>query len=188
MNEHVSVPADLGRLPGIGQIGIVVQDHAEAMAAYSTYLGVPRWYRSRTEHRETSYRGRPSGLELDIVVGYAGRVQIELLRVVSEGSDNVYHEVLGADGRGFHHFGFIVRRIDDHLARIERSGIEVLQASTIRNVGGVVIRTAFLDTMESCGFLTELIEARLHGISVGMPQLLARIGTRLGSVELLQVP
>jgi hypothetical protein len=187
MIENGPVPVDLARIPGVGQIGIMVRDTAEAMAAYSTYLGVPRWYRSRTLQRETVYRGRPSDLELDIVVGYAGRVQIELVRVVSGGSGNVYHEVLGDDGWGFHHFGFIVRRIDDHLARIERSGPEVLQASTIRNVGGIVIRTAFLDTLEGCGFLTELIEARLHGISVGMPQLLARIGARLGNIELLEV-
>jgi hypothetical protein len=185
--DDLRKPVDLGGLPGLGQIGIVVQDTQEAMAAYSTFLGVPRWFRSRTEHRETLYRGQRVDLELDIVVGYAGRVQIELGRVVSGGPDNVYHQVLGTDGRGFHHFGFIVRRIDDHLARIERSGIEVLQASTIRNKGGVVIRTAFLDTMESCGFLTELIEARLRGVSVGMPQWLARIGTVMGSTEMLEV-
>ena len=41
-----SIPVDLGTLPGIGQIGIVVHDHAEAMAAYSAYLGVPRWFRA----------------------------------------------------------------------------------------------------------------------------------------------
>jgi len=187
MNDARTSPVELGRIPGLGQVGIVVHDMREAMAAHSTYLGVPRWYRSRTERRETRYLGREVGLELDIVVGYAGRVQIELVRVVSGGSDNVYHQVLGAEGRGFHHFGFIVRRIDDHLARIERSGLEVLQASTIHNVGGVVIRTAFLDTIADCGFLTELIEARLHGVSVGMPQWLTRLGARLGSAERLDV-
>jgi hypothetical protein len=181
-------PVELGKLPGIGQIGIVVHDHAEAMAAYSTYLGVPRWFRSRTEHRETVYRGEPSGLQLDIVVGYAGRTQIELIRVVEHGSGNVYRQVLGDDGRGFHHFGFIVRNIEDHLALVDRSGVEILQASTLRNVGGVVIRTAFLDTLSSCGFLTELIEARLHGISVGMPQWLARLGSMLGNIERLEAP
>jgi catechol 2,3-dioxygenase-like lactoylglutathione lyase family enzyme len=188
MNHPARVPVNLGRLPGIGQIGIVVTDTAEAMIAYSTYLGVPRWYRSRTEHRETFYRGEISGLELDIVVGYAGRVQIELIRVVNHGSGNVYQQILGADGRGFHHFGFIVRNIDDHVALLEQSDVEVLQASTLQNVGGVVIRTAFLDTTSSCGFLTELIEARFHGISVGMPQWLARIGTLLGNIELLEAP
>jgi hypothetical protein len=183
-----TVTVDLGGLPGLGQVGIMVQDTNEAMTAYSAFLGVPRWYRSRTEHRETRYLGRRVELELDIVVGYAGRVQIELVRVVSGGPDNVYHQVLGADGRGFHHFGFIVRRIDDHLVRVERSGVEVLQASTLRNVGGMVIRTAFLDTIASCGFLTELIEARLHGLSVGMPRWLTRLGGRLGNVEVLGAP
>jgi len=187
MTDANPLPVDLGSLPGLGQVGILVRDTDRALKAYSTFLGVPRWYRSRTLDRETWYRGRLVDLELDIVVGYAGRVQIELVRVLSGGTDNVYHQILGADGWGFHHFGFIVRRIDDHLARIERSGLEVLQASTIRNLGGVVIRTAFLDTMSSCGFLTELIEARFRGVSVGMPQRLLRIGTRLGSVELLEV-
>lgn len=181
-------PTDRLRLPHLGQVGILVQDTREAMASSSAHLGVPRWYRSRTEHRETHYRGRRVELELDIVVGYAGRVQIELVRVVSGGPDNVYHQVHGADGRGFHHFGLIVRRIDDNLARVERSGIEVLQGSTLRNVGGVVIRTAFLDTLSSCGFLTELIEARLRSLSVGMPEWLARLGSRLGNVERLEVP
>jgi hypothetical protein len=188
MNHVEALPANVGGLPGLGQVGILVQDSDEAMAAYSAFLGVPRWYRSRTEHRETHYRDLLVELELDIVVGYAGRVQIELVRVVSGGPDNVYHQVYGADGRGFHHFGFIVRRIDDHLARVASSGIEVLQASTLRNVGGVVIRTAFLDTMSSCGFLTELIEARLHGLSVGMPRWLPALGARMGNVEVLEVP
>ena len=96
---------DLGPLPGIGQVGILVHDMSRAMAVYSGALGVGRWYRSRTEGRETVYRGSPVELDLDIVVGYAGRVQVELVRVLSEGRDNVYHQVLGNDGFGFHHFG-----------------------------------------------------------------------------------
>lgn len=183
MNGVERIPASLGELPGVGQIGILVQDMDRAAAAYSSFLGVPRWYRSRTLARETHYRGRRVGLELDIVVGYAGRVQVELVRVLAGGPDNVYHQVYGTDGRGFHHFGFIVRDIDPYLERVARSGLEVLQASTIRNVGGVVIRTAHLDTLEECGFITELIEARLRGLSVGMPEWLLRTGVRLGNVE-----
>jgi hypothetical protein len=186
MGEAAAVPADLGRLPGIGQIGIVVRDMDRAMAVQSVLIGVPRWYRTRTEERTTLYRGRPVPLELDIVVGYSGRLQVELVEVLSPGPDDVYHEVLGADGAGFHHLGVIVRNLDDHLARLEGTGVEVLQASTIRNAGGMVIRTAHLETRPSCGFITELIEARVRGLSVGMPRWLTRLGARLGRAELLE--
>ncbi len=188
MSTPDHVHPDLGPLPGIGQVGILVHEMDRAMAAYSSSLGVRRWYRSRTESRDTIYRGSSVELDLDIVVGYAGRVQVELVRVLSDGHDNVYHQVLGADGYGFHHFGIVVRDIADHLERVERSGIEVLQASTIRNVGGMVIRTAHLDTLSSCGFVTELIEARLHGLSVGMPEWLLRLGARMGSAERMKSP
>ena len=131
---------------------------------------------------ELRFRGDPTEMDWDIVVGYSGRVQVELIRVHRAGP-NIYHEVLGRDGSGFHHLGVVVRDFDSRLQRATDGGIGVLQDGGITFAGGGKCRFAYLDTMDRLGFILELIEMRVYGLQLGMPEWLLKVGTLTGDVE-----
>ena len=173
---------DLGRLPAVGQLGLVVQDMDAAVASCGTALGVRRWYRSRMASYEVFFRGEPTAMDWDIVVGYSGKVQVELIQVRETGP-NLYHELLGSEGAGFHHLGVVVRDFDRRLKRADSAGIEVLQHGAIRFAGGGACRFAYLDTVPGLGFILELIEMKVYGLQLGMPEWLLRVGTLTGDVE-----
>ena len=174
--------AALGRLPRLSQIGIVVRDVNAATKAYGTAFGVPRWYRSRMASFEVAYRGEPTPMDWDIVVGYSGKVQIELIEV-REAGPNLYHELLGAEGAGFHHLGVVVRDLGRRLGRAGAAGLGVAQHGAIRFAGGAACRFAYLDTLDTLGFILELIEMKVYGCQLGMPEWLLRVGTITGDVE-----
>jgi len=172
----------IGRLPRVGQIGLVVRDPARAMEVIGGTLGVKRWYRSKMASYELFYRGEPTPIDWDIVVGSSGRVQVELIHI-RESGPNLYHEVLGPNGSGFHHLGVVVRDFDRRLEDAGRAGIEVLQNGSIRFSGGGVCRFAYLGTAAMLGFILELIEMRIFGLQPGMPEWLLRLGLLTGDVE-----
>lgn len=171
-------------LPPVSQICLVVRDIPSAMHTASALMNVRKWYRSRTLSRETTYRGERVDMDADIVVGYSGRMQVELFQPLA-GKANVYYEVFGENGGGFHHTGIMVRNIGRVLDDLSGSGLAVSQQSRMVNHGGAVIRTAFLDTRAWCGSYVELIEVRMKGVSVGMPKWLMALGAVLGSSERL---
>jgi len=175
---------EFGRLPGVSQIGIGVQDMSGAMGVYGAVFGVERWYRSKMASYEVRFKDEPTEIDWDIVVGYSGKIQVELIRVHRAGP-NLYHEALGPDGSGFHHMGFVVRDFDRRLDGVRGEGIEVLQEGSIDFAGGAGCRFAYLDTIASLGFILEIIEIRVYGLQLGMPEWLLRVGTLTGDVELV---
>ena len=70
---------------GIDQIGFVVDDLSSSMTTLGGALGVRAWYRSKMSSFELHYRDRPTTIDWDIVVGYSGRVQVELILVREAG-------------------------------------------------------------------------------------------------------
>lgn len=172
----------LGRLPAVSQLGLVVTDMSRSTAGYGAALGVRRWYRSRMAWHEVVYRGEPTAIDWDIVVGYSAGVQVELIEIRDAGP-NLYHEILGSDGWGLHHLGVVVRDFDRRVDRARRAGLEVAQHGAIRFAGGATCRFAYLDTRAELGFILELIEMRVFGLQPGMPEWLLRVGTLTGDVE-----
>jgi catechol 2,3-dioxygenase-like lactoylglutathione lyase family enzyme len=175
-------PSVMSRLPAVGQLGIVVRDMNRAVAAYQASLGVGAWYRSRMASYEVHYRGEPTAMDWDIMVGYSGALQIELIEVRDAGP-NLYHELLGPEGWGFHHLGVLVRDFDRRLERARRAGFEVAQHGAIRFAGGGACRFAYLDSVSELGLILELIEMRVYGLQLGMPEWLLRLGIVTGDVE-----
>jgi hypothetical protein len=153
-----------------------------AMVSYGAALGVERWYRSRMAWWEVHYRGRPTTVDWDIVVGYSGGLQVELVEVRNAGP-NLYRELLGSDGDGFHHVGVVVKGFERRLELARGAGLEIAQHGAIRFSGGGACRFAYLDTREELGFILELIEVRTYGLNLGMPEWLLRLGTLTGDVE-----
>jgi len=186
MRDEVAVisgaASGIGRLPRVGQIGLVVEDPARGMEVYGEALGVKRWYRSKMASHELFFRGEPTSIDWDIVVGYSGGVQVELIHV-REAGPNLYHELLGRDGRGFHHFGVVVRDFNHRIKQAAAAGIDVVQNGRIGFAGGATCRFAYLDTKTTLGFVLELIEMRIYGLQLGMPEWLLKAGALTGDVE-----
>jgi hypothetical protein len=132
---------------------------------------------------EIFYRGNPVRIEWDIVMGYSGGVQVELINVLHSSGPNIYSEVLGTDGEGFHHICASVDNLDKTLSGMRVEGIKIVQHGVTHLAGGSIGQYAYVDTRGICGCVLELLEVRLHGIRVKNAQWLLRLGEVIGSVE-----
>ena len=169
------------RIPPISQMGFVVQSLEESSAFYGSLLNIKKWYRTKITECDYTFKGKPIEMVLDIAVGYSGKTQIELIKV-SGPDDNIYYDVNGRDGFGFHHFGVVVNNLEKHIRGMETAGIEPLQIGTLKYGGGGVTKVAYMDTMETAGFILELIETKAFGINLGMPQWLVNLGRITGDI------
>jgi hypothetical protein len=66
------------------------------------------------------------------------------------------------------------------------AGTDVLQSGFIRFAGGGACRFAYLDTVDRLGCILELIEMKVYGLQLGMPEWLLRVGTLTGDVDRLR--
>jgi methylmalonyl-CoA/ethylmalonyl-CoA epimerase len=156
----VTIPAVSEFFPGIhvGQVGILVPDLDDAVAAYTRRLGLTSWmgyvYGPDTVQHLT-YRGKRA--EYTIRIALAGEhPQVELLEP-PEQTPNLYAEWLDSRGYGLHHLGFIVPCLSDAVARMTGLGFEVIQQGTgygLDGDGGF----AYFDTMAQLHVLVEAIE------------------------------
>lgn len=170
------------KLPAMGQLGIVVGKMGPAIAHYSNLLGIRPWYRAKIVESDIHYRGKPIELELDIAVGYSGGLQFELIEVI-RGEDNIYTELIDSRGQGIHHIGFVVSGISERIEIFKRSGFQPLQHGTLRTRGKAITRFAYFDTLDQFGYITELIQTTLFGVSVGMSRWMMKAGKLIGDVE-----
>lgn len=161
----------------------IVRDMSDAMKQYSTLFNVSRWYRVKMNHYEIYYRDKPIKIEWDIVMGYSGRLQIELISIIHSDGPNIYSDILGKDGEGFHHLCASVNNLDKLLPLIRQAGIEVIQHGVTYLSGGSLGRYAYIDIRKLCGCILELLETRLYGIKVINSEWMLRLGTVVGSVE-----
>lgn len=170
------------KLPDVGQIGIVVQDIPVAVAYYSKLLDIGPWYRSNTVRHEAVYRGKPISPDLDIAIAFQGGMEIELIQVKGK-QEIVYSDMLEKCGGGIHHLGFLVSGYEKKLAEMKANGVKVLQSGVITTKGSAVTRYAYLDTVEQCGIVSELISTTLAGIPMPHARLIMDIGCLTGDVE-----
>ncbi len=172
------------RLPAMGQLGILVGDIRQAIGLYTARLNIRPWYQAKIVRSDIHYRGRPIDLDLDIAVGYSGRLQFELIQVI-RGEDNIYTDLLTTQGQGLHHIGFVVSRIDERIEAFKRSGLEPLQYGTLATRGQAITRFAYFDTMAQFGYFTELIQTTLWGINTGMSRGMMKLGRLMGDVDII---
>ncbi len=173
------------RLPKVGQIGIVVRNMGAVLPQYARLLNVNPWFRSKTVEQEVTYRGKKISMDLDLLLGYSGRMEVELIGVGSE-EENIYTEVLRKGG-GLHHLGFFVSDFDRRMLTLKNTGVKVLQQGRIATGGGSITQYAYLNTVEQCGVILELIESKLKGrIPVPHTKFMMGIGSLTGDVEKLR--
>ncbi len=168
-------------LPPVTQMGFVVQSLETSCTFYGGLLNIKKWYRTKITECNYRYKGKPVEMLLDIAVGYSGKTQVELIKVTGP-DDNIYYDLNGRDGIGFHHFGVVVNDLKKHISGMKAAGINPLQVGTLKYGGGGVTKVAYMDTMKSAGFILELIETKVFGVNLGMPQWLVSLGRVTGDV------
>lgn len=173
------------KLPPISQMGFVVQSLEESTQFYGALLNIKKWYKAKITECQYNYQGKAIDICLDIAVGYTGKTQIELIKTSGQ-DDNIYCDVPGNGSFGFHHFGIIVNNLEKQVSLMEKSGIKPLQVGTLKYGGGGFTMVAYLDTMQSCGFILELIETKAFGINFGMPQWLINLGRITGDTAVMK--
>ena len=171
-------------LPQISQIGIVVNDMNKALSLYTGLLGIKPWYRAKIVKSEITFKGNKIDQELDIVVGYSGSVQFELIQVI-KGNENIYSDLINKEGHGLHHIGFLVSNIEKQSGVIEQHGFQSLQHGSLTTKGKAITRFNYFDTFDECGYFIELIQTTLHGINVGMSRYMMKLGKLFGDVEVI---
>ena len=168
------------RMPRLSQIGIYTRDIDEAMRQYEG-VGIGPWFVSEMETARCTYRGCETMIRTLIAIAYSGRIQLELIQILS--GDNLYLDTLGGRGEGLHHLGFEVSDLEERLRACREAGIEVLQHGVFKRLG-MTIEYAYLDTQDTVGVILEFIQTSLLGLKIRMwpvvANQLARLQGRFG--------
>ncbi len=183
MNRTINsaLPKDLN-LPRVRQIGIVVNDMERALKHYRSLFNIKSWYSTYLVEKEIYFHSQKIDMDLDIYLGYSGSLQVELIKVNS-GDPNIYDNLVLQKKDGIHHLGFFVRDFDEKMAKFSEAGVQATQSGLLRSRGGSITRFAYLDTVEYCGIITEIIETKLMGIYVGMSKIMMQLGRVTGDVS-----
>jgi catechol 2,3-dioxygenase-like lactoylglutathione lyase family enzyme len=168
-------------MPRLTQIGIYVKDMDASIAQYEKVFGIGPWLLSEMETAHCSYRGCETKLRTLIGVAYSGRIQLELIQLLS--GDNMYLDTLGGREEGLHHLGFEVSDLDERLRACREAGIEILQRGAFKHLG-MTFDYAYLDTLDSVGVILEFIQTSFLGLKIRMFPIianqLARMQKRFG--------
>jgi len=135
------------------QNGYVVRDWRKAAEHWVETLGVgPFFVMEHIDFTESTYRGRPSAIEVTVAIAYSGEHQIELVQQHND-APSVYRDFLETSPEGLQHVGALVADLDATI--IERGWQDrVLQ----RAVTAAGMRAAYVDTVTHGGTMIELIE------------------------------
>lgn len=129
------------------QLAWVTDDLDACEASLATIFGPVAWARMPNiafGPDTCEYRDQPADFVADIVLGYAGDMQLEIIRPVS--GDSLYTEHLDQHGPGFHHICVEVDDLASTVAAARADGISVPQLGSMG-----VMDFAYLD-LRSRGF------------------------------------
>jgi methylmalonyl-CoA/ethylmalonyl-CoA epimerase len=147
------------KLPGVGQIGVVVRDLDMTMEYYSSNFGIGPWRIVEIDHSTGSPLAQKPPWKARAAFAQLGPVELELLQIV-EGRP-IHSEFLERNGEGLHHLGFFVsnEEMDNIMEEMAGKGIGILQGGKTGIMGR---RNAYLDTEETGGVIFELIHRPDH--------------------------
>jgi hypothetical protein len=147
------------------QLAFVVESLEDAMASFERRLGAGPWTVLRDFAGENPrYRGEPTAARAHIALGFAGRMQYELIQPADD-LPSVHRDVILDSGYGFHHFGHARPDFDRAVAEMRAAGYEPQFEAT---AGGD--RVAYFDTRDVLPGMVEIIEA-----SSGLDELFTRM-------------
>jgi catechol 2,3-dioxygenase-like lactoylglutathione lyase family enzyme len=137
------------QLPGVGQIGVVVEDIDRAIAFYQSAFGLGPWDIREVGAPNVCDRGEEKPIKARLAFATIGQVEVELIQILE--GDSMHLEFLRKHGEGLHHLGFFVKDFQAKLEQAKAMGFEVLQVDPFRQA------YAYLDTRQPGGIIFELI-------------------------------
>ena len=167
--------------PVASQIGYVVDDIETACRTFGSRFGVDTWYRPHILKQKLFYLDTPIQRKIDVVVGYAGSTQVELVQRDAE-RHSLYELVSVDPNVGPHHFGLFVRSLDAVCLRLAAQGMQPRQHGSLWFGKGQKSRVAYYDNRNSFGHIVEIIEHRVQGFYIGMPRWYVALGAITGHV------
>ncbi len=118
-------PRALAALGPVRQLGHVVENLDQSIAAWQHKLGVGPWTIMRNITLDCLFRGAPSQPQIDIALAYRGELQIELIQQ-RNAADSPYREHIEQGRYGLHHIAFLSADIDADVDRLQRAGLTLL--------------------------------------------------------------
>jgi methylmalonyl-CoA/ethylmalonyl-CoA epimerase len=137
------------RLPGVGQIGVVVKDVDRAIAFYESAFGLGPFDVREIGAPNVWDRGVEKQIKARLAFATLGQVEFELIQILE--GDSFHLEFLREHGEGIHHLGFFVRDFQAKLEQAKAMGFKVLQTDPFGQA------YAYLDTRQPGGIIFELI-------------------------------
>jgi hypothetical protein len=134
------------------QLGFHVDDVVAAAERWARVFGVGPFALTPRAASSAVFRGRPSRADVQIAVAQAGPVQIELVHQFDD-EPSIYRELYPSDGNGLHQLCTMTTRYDETKAHYESLGYDV--AGEVEAQG---FRVAYVDTVDTFGFYTEVID------------------------------
>jgi hypothetical protein len=166
----------------VGQIGMVVRNAKSSAEYFSRLYNIKPWFRAKFAKKQTFYKGTEIDLDADILIGFCGGVEIELIQL-NTNVETIYSDILQKQNGGIHHIGFFIKGLDEKVAAMKAKGAEPLQWGMLKTRGGAVTRYAYFDTIETCGTVTEYIETKFLGLTMPHMQSLVKFSALTGDVE-----
>jgi len=137
------------QLPGVGQIGVVVEDVDRTIAFYESTFGLGPWDIREVGAPNVWDRGEEKQIKARLAFTDLGQVEIELIQILE--GDSLHLAFLREHGEGLHHLGFFVKDFAAKLEQAKAMGFEVLQVDPFGQA------YAYLDTRQPGGIIFELI-------------------------------
>ncbi len=136
----------------IVQYAYVVEDLDAAIEHWTSTVGAgPFFVRKHITDLQFEYRGSKSSIDMDLALGQAGTIQIELVKVNS-GQSNAFASMYPqGSGGGFHHAAMFAKDLDAAIAAYQEKGFEL----AMKGIFGTT-PFAFMDTRSALGFMIEL--------------------------------
>lgn len=137
----------------IFQNAFIVDDIDADMESWTRLEGAGPFFLHRNLELDIQYRGRPSSIDIDLAIGQAGPVHIELIKVHCDNPTVYTDTVPKGSGPRFHHNGYLAKNFEAAVAAYEDAGFEIAMK-------GVFGQTPFVyvDTFDKLGFMTEFHE------------------------------
>lgn len=137
----------------IFQNAYIVDDIDEMIGHWVKLEGAGPFFVHRRLQLDIEYRGAPSSIDIDLAIGQAGPVHIELIKVHCDNPTVYTDTVPKGSGPGFHHNGYLAKDFNAAIAAYEQAGYQIAMK-------GIFGQTPFVyvDTVNAIGCFTEFHE------------------------------
>ena len=134
------------------QVGYIVDDLLAAAGKWAQTFGIGPFHVLPRTQVECTYRGAPSGLDVQVGVAQAGPVQIELIQQ-NDDRPSVYRELSAPGSSLMHQLATVTADYDGQCAHYASLGYELVCEVITKDQ-----RVAYYDTVRDFGFYVEVIE------------------------------